>query len=103
MRGFPHCRQIPSFQHEMKQSAPNYLLFRLKVELGSSLAVRPNTNKQPSEVDTALDLPYSIPDSTLTCWPAKGDDWLSPSVSLLRHPGLWLLHLQIGTNALFQA
>lgn len=38
--------------HVSRQSAPNYVLFRLKVDPVSSLAARPNTNEQLGEVDT---------------------------------------------------
>ena len=57
--------------------------------LGSSVAVSPNTIRQPGEGDIALGPLYSV-----LCWVTKvGGDWLSPSVPKSCHLGLWLLHL----------
>lgn len=73
---------------KIRQSAPNCVLFRSKVEVGSSVAVGPNTNELPSEVDTELDLLYTIADSATAMLACQGG-----SVPVSCHFGLWLLHL----------
>lgn len=67
MWGFPQVGKSHCSNKELKWSAPNYVRFRLKVELGSSLA-QTNTNKQPDVMDTALDTLCSVTDM----WPARG-------------------------------
>lgn len=67
---------------KIRQSVPNYVIFRLKVELGGSSAVRPNANEQPNEVYTELDLLHSIPDPAtdmLSC--QGGRPWPLASLS----------------------